>query len=51
MAGIGIGAAQFSALAFVPLFVQGALGASATDAGLALVPGTPMVMRRSFAIS
>jgi EmrB/QacA subfamily drug resistance transporter len=38
VAGIGIGACQFAALAFVPLFVQGALAASATDAGLVLVP-------------
>jgi MFS family permease len=38
LAGIGIGACHFSALAFVPLFVQGALGASATDAGLVLMP-------------
>jgi len=33
-----VGAAMFGALAFIPLFVQGVMGGSATDAGVLLTP-------------
>jgi EmrB/QacA subfamily drug resistance transporter len=36
--GFLVGAAMFGALAFIPLFVQGAMGGSATDAGVLLTP-------------
>jgi EmrB/QacA subfamily drug resistance transporter len=36
--GFLVGAAMFGALAFIPLFVQGAMGGSATDAGILLTP-------------
>jgi len=33
-----VGAAMFGALSFIPLFVQGAMGGSATEAGILLTP-------------
>jgi len=36
--GFLVGAAMFGALAFIPLFVQGAMGGTATDAGVLLTP-------------
>jgi MFS family permease len=38
LAGFLVGIAMFGALSFVPLFVQGALGGTATEAGQALSP-------------
>jgi EmrB/QacA subfamily drug resistance transporter len=38
LAGFSVGVAMFGAIMFVPLFVQGALGASATNSGVALTP-------------
>ncbi len=37
-AGFAVGVAMFGAIMFVPLFVQGALGISATDSGVTLTP-------------
>jgi predicted MFS family arabinose efflux permease len=36
--GFMIGASMFGALSFIPLFVQGAMGGTATEAGLLLTP-------------
>ncbi|HMG33122.1 MAG TPA: MDR family MFS transporter [Blastocatellia bacterium] len=36
--GFMVGASMFGALAFIPLFVQGAMGGTATDAGVLLTP-------------
>jgi EmrB/QacA subfamily drug resistance transporter len=38
LAGFSVGVAMFGAIMFVPLFVQGALGASATNSGVVLTP-------------
>jgi EmrB/QacA subfamily drug resistance transporter len=38
LAGFSVGVGMFGAIMFVPLFVQGALGASATNSGVALTP-------------
>jgi EmrB/QacA subfamily drug resistance transporter len=38
LAGFSVGVAMFGAIMFVPLFVQGALGASATSSGAVLTP-------------
>jgi EmrB/QacA subfamily drug resistance transporter len=38
LAGFSVGVAMFGAIMFVPLFVQGALGASATGSGAVLTP-------------
>jgi MFS family permease len=38
LAGFAVGVAMFGAIMFVPLFVQGALGASATSSGAVLTP-------------
>ena len=38
LAGFAVGVAMFGAIMFVPLFVQGALGASATSSGVVLTP-------------
>lgn len=38
LAGLLTGAAHFGSITYVPLFAQGALGASATSAGLVLMP-------------
>jgi EmrB/QacA subfamily drug resistance transporter len=38
VASFALGLSMFGAVMFVPLFAQGALGASATDAGLVLMP-------------
>jgi EmrB/QacA subfamily drug resistance transporter len=38
LAGFSVGVAMFGAIMFVPLFVQGALGASATSSGVVLTP-------------
>ena len=38
LAGFSVGVAMFGAIMFVPLFVQGAIGASATSSGAVLTP-------------
>jgi EmrB/QacA subfamily drug resistance transporter len=38
LAGFSVGVGMFGAIMFVPLFVQGALGANATNSGVALTP-------------
>jgi EmrB/QacA subfamily drug resistance transporter len=38
LAGLAVGIGMFGAIMFVPLFVQGALGASATSSGVVLTP-------------
>jgi len=48
LAGFSVGVAMFGAIMFVPLFVQGAIGASATSSGAVLTPLMLAMMLRTW---